>query len=159
MSESATEGVLYFAYGTLLGIEEMQRLCETARPVAHASLADYEFRLERFGHGPADGGCALEPVQGAETKGVLYEVAATEWAHLRNVSGEHTDYKVIEVTVVDDEGENHSAQTLTIKKPIGDFRPSEDYIRKIVEGARSAELAPSYRARIDDLVTRARAVE
>lgn len=159
MTTPADASILYFAYGTLLGVEEMTRLCPSAKPLGYATLTDYEFHLERFGPEPNQGGCALQRVDGSEVKGVLYEVTSDEWAHLCDVSGVGTDYKVISVTVVRDDRTSESVNTLTIRDPRGPFRPSEEYIDKIVNGALSSGLPESYRAKIDDLVTRARSAE
>ncbi len=159
MTPDTDASILYFAYGTLLGTEEMTSMCPSAKPLGHAELPDYEFLLERFGPEPNQGGCALQQIDGARTKGVLYKVPSNEWAHLRRVSGEHTDYKTIRVTVERDDNAAVSANTLTVKHPIGPFRPSEEYIGKIVDGALSAGLPKSYLARIVDLVKRARTVD
>lgn len=153
------EGVLYFAYGTLLGTAAMLDYCPSATPVGRAALADYEFRFERYGPGPGQGGCSLARMEGAETRGVLYRIPTDDWAALREVSGEHTDYVVLPITVEREDRVSVAANTLTVKEPIGPFRPNESYLSLVIEGAVSAGLPDEYRVKLDRLIEKTRALE
>jgi len=158
VSRQQEDQVLYFAYGTLLGTVAMTDYCPTATPVGQAALADYEFVFERYGPGPGQGGCSLAKVAGAQTRGILYQMPASEWANLRKVSGEHTDYKVLAVVVERDDTTSIAAYTLTVKRPIGSFRPSEQYLSLVVDGAASAGLPDDYKTKLNELAARARAL-
>lgn len=159
MSRSQDDGVLYFAYGTLLGTAAMADYCPSVRSVGQATLFGYEFCFERYGPGPGDGGCSLVKAEGAETIGVLYQIPTDEWAHLREVSGEHTSYQVLAVAVQRDDRSLVAAQTLTVRNPIGPFRPSEQYLNLVVDGAASSGLPNDYRTKLTELAARARALE
>lgn len=154
MSGDKEGQVLYFAYGTLLGTAAMSEYCPAAAPVGQATLTGYEFCFERFGPGPAEGGCSLVSVEGATTKGLLYQMPASDWATLREASGEHIGYEVLPITVVLEDGTPVAANTLTVKGPIGPFRPSDQYLSLVIDGAASAGLPHDYRAKLDGLVAR-----
>jgi cation transport regulator ChaC len=159
VSEPQEDQVLYFAYGTLLGTAAMAGYCPSATPVGQATLTGYEFSFERYGSGPNQGGCSLVRAEGAQTRGVLYRMAADDWQVLREVSGEHTDYEVLPVTVQRDDRTPIAAHTLTVKRPIGPFRPSEEYLSLVVDGAASAGLPGDYRAKLNELIERTRALQ
>lgn len=158
MSSQRLDGVLYFAYGTLLGAESMQGHCPSAVPLGQAHLPGYELALERFGDGPRDGGCALIPLAGVQTFGVLYEIPDDEWSALKALSAVGTAYRVLPVVVLLADGSRVEAQTLTVNNPMGPYRPPDEYLELITVGAMSAELPPEYQEHLSQIVSHAAAL-
>jgi len=154
MSSSHPDTVLYFAYGTLLGAESMQGYCASAVPSGQAYLPDYELALQRFGDGPRDGGCALSPIAGERTFGVLYEIPGDEWSALKELSGVGTAYDVLHVVVFLADGSPVEAETLTVNNPKGRYQPPDEYLDLITVGAMSAKLPPEYQIHLSQIVSR-----
>ncbi|NOY56751.1 MAG: gamma-glutamylcyclotransferase [Actinobacteria bacterium] len=158
MSSPLPDSILYFAYGTLLGATSMQGHCASAVRRGQAYLPDYELALQCFGDGPRDGGCALSPLPGMQTFGVLYEIPGDEWSALKELSGVGTAYRVLPVVVFLADGSRVEAETLTITNPKGPYRPPDDYLDLITVGAMSAELPLEYQGHLLRIVSRAAAL-
>ncbi len=149
--------MLYFAYCTLLDVDEMHKYCPSAQPIRIARLAGYRLTFATYGLDAARGGCNLEPAPGEELLGVLYELSPVEMQNLDAISGvDKGFYQQIEVTAIDNSGKATTAATYIIPQPGGQFEPSATYVRPILDGARAWSLPPAYISKLEQTITAAR---
>lgn len=65
-------GRLYFAYGSNLNLEQMERRCPAAKPIGPAVLHGYELRFR--GNYGGSGVATIAPKQGGHVAGLLWEL-------------------------------------------------------------------------------------
>jgi cation transport regulator ChaC len=148
--------MIYYAYCTLLAVDEMHKYCPTARPLGVGCLRGYRLTFATHHRDTVSGGCNLDPAGDAELLGVMYEVTREEMDRLSAASGvDKGFYKPIEVTVSDESGSAVRAITYVIPEPGGAFRPTAAYVRPILAGARAWSLPAEYIANLERTVTAA----
>ncbi|RIL00853.1 MAG: hypothetical protein DCC71_18410 [Proteobacteria bacterium] len=116
----------------------------SARALGAARLADYAWRCDKRG---ADGTAKanLAPAPGAETWGVLYEIADADFAALDRLEG---GYERIEVSVWRD-GEPVKAHTYLSTRLVDDEAPAEWYLGLVLAGALEHGLPAAWIARLE----------
>jgi gamma-glutamylcyclotransferase len=145
--------MFYFAYCTMLDIEETKKYCPTARPLGVMRLPGYRVGFARYSPNPSEGGCTLEKAPGRDLYGVLYEMAEEEMKTLDRASGVDKGYWTrLDVQLIDGNGEKVPAQTYMIPKPFGAYRPPKSYTRPILTGARAFSLPGDYIAELEEII-------
>jgi gamma-glutamylcyclotransferase (GGCT)/AIG2-like uncharacterized protein YtfP len=79
--------LLYFAYGSNLDREQMQRRCPGARLVGRAVLHGYRLAFAGWSQGWGGGVATVEPCPGSHVPGAIYEVTAEHVATLDRAEG------------------------------------------------------------------------
>jgi gamma-glutamylcyclotransferase (GGCT)/AIG2-like uncharacterized protein YtfP len=152
--------MLYFAYCTLLDVDEMRRYCPSAVPTVVARLPGYRVGFARYSRGDSGGGCNLEEAPGEELVGLLYEMSPAAIETLDSIAGvDKGYYRKIDISVVGDDAQEIPAITYVIPEPGGPFQPSADYTRPILAGARALQLPPAYIRKLENIVRSAQAPE
>lgn len=148
----------YFAYCTLLDRDEMRRFCPTARPAGVGRISGYRVEFAGYAADGARGGCQLVVEDGHEVIGLIYELSAAEADHLDEISGVGQGfYQRIDV-MVEMQAEGGAAllaTTYAIPHPVAGFRPSAEYVRPILAGARALRLPEAYIAELEATVAAA----
>lgn len=145
--------MLYFAYCTLLDRDEMRRFCPTARPAGTGHISGYRVTFASYVADGSRGGCQLEALDGHAVYGLLYELSTAEFDHLDEISGVGQGfYQRISVDVRLEAGTTVPAATYVIPSPTGTFRPTADYVRPILAGARALQLPDEYVAELEATV-------
>jgi gamma-glutamylcyclotransferase len=155
--ESHEGNELYFAYGTLLGLDSMRRYCPSAKPFGLAFLSQHEIAFGRYGSGDLDGGCYYVPAPDSIMYGVLYQVPADELAHLDEVAGVGKWYERAPVKVTRPTGEDVQAITYAMSAFKAPYRPPTKYVQQILDGASLMHLPNWYRSRLAEIVALATA--
>ena len=65
----------YFAYGSNMNWEQMQRRCPSTRFVSVASLKDYRFAIARHSRLRNCGTANIFPDSGSEVWGIVYDIS------------------------------------------------------------------------------------
>ena len=73
----------YFAYGTLLGVDEMRKYCPSADRMGVAFYAGHWLEFWAYETGTAGVGCHLVDAPGKSAYGVVYRVPQEELASHR----------------------------------------------------------------------------
>lgn len=147
----------YFAYCTLLDETEMHRFVPTARIGATGRIRGQRVVFERHAPGAETGGCNLAPAKGQIVYGVLYDLSDAEFDRLDAISGvDRGLYRRFSVEVETDGG-TVAAETYVIPSPGGSFRPTAEYTRPILAGARVLALPEDYIADLEGTVREATA--
>lgn len=129
----------YFAYGSNMASDRLGQRVPSARALGPARLTGFEWRCDKRS---ADGSAKanLARTDGAETWGVLYEIADAEFAALDRLEG---GYERIEVAV------EHAAETRKaftyLSTRLADGEPPADwYLGLILAGAREHGLPEAW---------------
>ncbi|NNG01833.1 MAG: gamma-glutamylcyclotransferase [Desulfobacteraceae bacterium] len=144
-----TETATYFAYGTLLDIDEMRKYCPSAEPTGLMHLKDHRLGFATCAADTGIGGCTLEKVPGYTTVGMLYTMPRSDKDALDAASGLDRElWADFPVLLEKPAGGTVSSVTFTIPKTAGPWVPPETYTAPILRGARQLNLDPAY---IEDL--------
>jgi len=138
-------GDLYFAYGSNMSASVMAAVAPGHRFAGRARLPAHRLaftrRSVRTGSGVAD----VVPDPAATVWGVLYELGAGDLGALDRKEGLGWAYGRRDVSVVDDEGSVQTAFAFVVlAKAAHEIRPSDDYLRGLVEAATERGLPPAY---------------
>ena len=145
--------MLYFAYCTLLDVDEMGKYSPSAKPTGIARLSGYRVSFATYGQGSSGGGCNLEEAGDEEILGLLYEMSPEALEALDAIAGvDKGYYKKIDISVSGKDGTEIAAITYVIPEPGGPFQPSADYTRPILAGARSLQLPPVYVEKLESII-------
>ncbi len=144
---------VYFAYGTLLDIDEMTRFCPTAKSLGVMKLNDYRLKFAYCKKNSDQGGCHLESFPGNTMYGVLYELPEKELKDLDQLSG-HGDglWTGMKIHLINEKGEKIPAQTYIIPTPGDDFSPSEVYVRPILKGLNDLPIPEEYKTQVKEII-------
>lgn len=136
----------YFAYCTLLDRDEMRRFCPLAQPVGVGRISGYRVGFAGYTSDGVRGGCQLLDEPGHDVFGLVYVLSNEEAGHLDEISGVGQGfYRRIDVSVeLQTDGGLMPAATYVIPQPVAGFRPSADYVRPILSGARALQLPDEY---------------
>lgn len=147
----------YFAYGNLLDIDLMRRVCPSARAVGVMRLDGFEIGFAKCAD-PSQAGCTLDAAPGATMWGVQYELSDEDMAALDKAAGVafgHWVHKT--VTVHDLDGNAVETTTYVIPQTSGPHSPPDSYVAPIYKGAEALDLPAAYIARLKELIGQAQA--
>jgi len=144
--------MLYFSYGSFLDSETLKKHAPSARLVARATLPDYEVQFNFLSKTYGGGVTGVEPTPGKKSLGVIYEVPHDEMEKLDIIEGVPTGiYYRQTVTVVDEDGNKHRAETYRTTVPKGHFTPTRRYLSLMIKGAKEHGLDPDYIRELEGL--------
>ncbi len=147
----------YFAYGTLLDVDEMRRLCPSAKPVGVMELDGYELAFVTCSDGK-NGGCTLNSAPRTTLYGLQWQLPDDELAALDEAAGVSAGlWEHQLVTVADENGNLVDTITYRIPADTGPIAPTNEYVRPILAGARQLNLPDRYIARLEEIIAQAQA--
>ena len=115
-------------------------------------LPDYDVQFNFLSKKYSGGVTGVEPVTGKKALGVLYDVTPDEMERLDIVEGVPTGiYYRQTVTVVDEDGNNHLAETYRTSDPEGPYAPTRRYLGLMIKGAKEHGLDPDYIKELKEL--------
>jgi len=156
MMELESNEASYFAYGTLLELEEMHKYCPSAKPLGIFRLKNFRLAFKTCGSDPSVGGCTLIEVPDNIMHGILYKMPAEERKNLDKVSGIDKGLWVSKkITLVDADGNGIGADTFIIPNPSGPHLPPASYTRPILAGARAIPLPADYIIQLESIIKNA----
>ena len=138
----------YFAYGSNMNWPQMQRRCRSSQFICVGRLNDYQFGITRHS-GLRDCGTAnVYPAKGQVVWGVVYDVRDEDLAIL---DGFEDGYRREILPIYSAENGQQPLAALVYVAAIEENvpRPSAEYRRLIVEGARHWQLPLSYLALLE----------
>lgn len=142
----------YFAYGSNMSWQQMQRRCPSARFVCAARLPDYQFGITRHSRLRDCGTANVFPASGNQVWGIVYEISQADLAIL---DGFEDGYRRKILPVYYGVGEERALEVLIyiaeIEKNVP--LPNAEYKRLILEGARHWQLPAAYLAILETIET------
>lgn len=117
-----------------------------------AVLLDFEVQFNFLSKTYDGGVTGVEPAAGKNALGVLYNVPSDEIEKLDVVEGVLAGIYYREtVTVVDEDGNEHRAETYRTTDPKGPFTPTRCYLGLMIRGAKEHGLDPDYIKELETL--------
>jgi hypothetical protein len=157
MSKQGSAPILvYFGYGTLLGERHMRKSYPSARTIGLGFYDQHELGFWRYADA-SEGGCTIVHKPDSILFGVLYELSPEDMARLLTVGGLAEWYEAREIDVTRVTGGRVRAITLRVEGFRGPWVPPPEYAALVTNGAEEAALPAEYRAKLDQIVERARA--
>jgi len=137
---------LYFAYGSNLCPQQMQKRCASARFVATAALADHRLCFPRIAQSWGGGGVAgIIADAGATTFGVVYEISEDDLGIMDGYEGHPHDYFRAEINVTSPEGAPFACWSYFANPQEGaPFLPVAAYLQRMLSGAEAHALPQHY---------------
>jgi len=117
----------YFAYGSNLCVRQMARRCPDAVNPRPATLADHDWLINERGV------ATVEPFDGSQVHGVLWQVTDHDLATLDSAEGVPVRYRRDRLTVHTDDGPSEAWVYIDHRVDPGPPRPG--YLERIVDGA------------------------
>lgn len=117
----------YFAYGSNLDVTQMARRCPDATDPRPATLADHDWLINERGV------ATVEPLEGAQVHGVLWQVSDHDLAVLDSAEGVPVRYRRDRMTVQTDDGPEEA--WVYVDHRVEPGPPREGYLERIIEGA------------------------
>lgn len=144
---------LYYAYGTLLELEEMHKYCPSASSLGIFRLRDFRLGFRACGPDPSRGGCTLVEAPGNIMHGILYKMSLEDRQNLDKISGIAQGLWAIQkVVVLDNDNKTIAAETYVIPNPSGRFVPQISYTRPILSGANQIPLPGDYIEQLESII-------
>jgi gamma-glutamylcyclotransferase (GGCT)/AIG2-like uncharacterized protein YtfP len=143
--------VKYFAYGSNMSKAQIDERCPRNRLIGIAKLSNYRLCFPRYSEKRKGGVASISEENGCEVWGVVFELLNEDIARLDRSEGYRVDrdpnmnsYNKISVPVSVN-GQLLSCQTYqAVAQGTADFRPSSDYMKLIIVGAREHHLPDEY---------------
>lgn len=147
--------MLYFAFGSNLDPEQMQRRCPDSRVVGLAALRDHRLSFPLTSHDWGGGVAGVQTAHGSTVWGVLYEVTEADLAsldryeHFLGAGDQHNLYDrettTVELTRPDDGSIPRRVRAwIYLTRQANPARPSRRYLDAILRGARHHRLPEEY---------------
>jgi gamma-glutamylcyclotransferase len=140
----------YFAYGSNMNWEQMQRRCPSAQFVCIAVLKNYRFAIARHSRLRNCGTANIFAETGSEVWGIVYEVSEQELAILDGFEDGYQREKVAVLNIGD--GQNPvEVLVYMAEKEDNVPLPSSEYKQLIVAGARYWKIPEVYLLMLEQL--------
>ena len=138
----------YFAYGSNMNWQQMQRRCPSSRFVCVGRLAGYHFGITRHSRLRNCGTANVYPVAGKEVWGIVYDIADEDLVILDSFED---GYRREILAVYPAEGNQPPIDALVYVAALEENvpRPNAEYRRLIVEGAKHWKLPAEYLALLE----------
>ena len=139
--------IRYFAYGSNMDPDQMGERCPSARLVGPARLIDFRLAFTRESEVtyPGSGVADVLASPGCVVWGAIYSVDEAGLGALDRLEGNGIAYARKQVEVVDEKGDTVPAVTyVVIRKSDREFRPTAEYMSRVISGARACGLGRDY---------------
>ena len=140
----------YFAYGSNMNWEQMQRRCPSAQFICVASLKDYRFAIARHSRLRNCGTANIFVDSGAEVWGIVYEVSDPDLITLDTFEDGYRREQVL-VSAKDNGQCPIEVLVYIAEKEDTVPLPNSQYKRLIVEGARHWKIPETYCAMLEQI--------
>lgn len=151
--------MLYFAYGSNMDWEQMNRRCPSAKFVAVARLKDHRFAIARTSYSRGCGSAGVVPQPGACVWGVVYDIDEREFGPLDAAEDyvpgrEKNSYTRREGAVFadGDESKSYPVQLYFPETEKDPPLPNAEYKRLIIGGATHWRLPGDYIRELEAMV-------
>jgi gamma-glutamylcyclotransferase (GGCT)/AIG2-like uncharacterized protein YtfP len=142
--------MLYFAYGSNMSWQQMQRRCPSSQFVCVARLPGYQFGITRHSRLRDCGTANVFPAGGKEVCGIVYEVSETDLVVL---DGFEDGYRreILPVYALGDGARPLEALVYVAEIETNVPLPNAEYKRLLLEGAQHWKLPAAYLAVLEAL--------
>ncbi len=143
----------YFAYGSNMNHEQMQKSCPGSMFLKPVRLDGYTFvydgRSTAEMHTEKGAVANIVPDSKKHVWGALYEVSEQDIANLDIVEDIPHAYQKANLVVRDSQGTSYTGVTAYLRPPQEIGQPTADYKATVLRGARDSGLPDDYLARLE----------
>jgi gamma-glutamylcyclotransferase (GGCT)/AIG2-like uncharacterized protein YtfP len=143
----------YFAYGSNMNWEQMQRRCPSTRFICIASLKDYRFAIARHSRLRNCGTANIFADRGSEVWGIVYEVSEADLIVLDGFEDGYRREKLLVSAGGDSQGSLEVLVYIAEKEDTVPL-PNPEYKRLIVDGARHWSIPEPYLLMLEQIQAR-----
>ncbi len=139
--------IRYFAYGSNMDPDQMGERCPSARLLGPARLIDFRLAFTRESEVtfPGSGVADVVAAPGSVVWGAVYSIEEADLGALDRLEGAGIAYARKQVDVLDEKGGTIAAVTYAvIRKSDREFRPTAEYMSRVIGGARACGLSQDY---------------
>lgn len=144
--------MFYFAYGSNMNWEQMQRRCPSTRFICIASLKDYRFAIARHSRLRNCGTANIFADAGREVWGIVYDVTEADLLVLDRFEDGYRREKLLVSAAGDSQGLLEVLVYIAEKEDTVPL-PNPEYKRLIIEGARHWNIPESYCSMLEQIKT------
>ena len=142
----------YFAYGSNMSESQMKERCPKYKKIGIAKLENYELTFPRKSKKRSCGVSSVDPKDGKEVWGVVYELNEDDFASLDEEEGyrqtrapNENSYNREQIKVsVEGMKDPLECWTYIAVREVGSFKPNKKYMDAILAGARENHLPEFY---------------
>lgn len=141
----------YFAYGSNMNHNQMKQRCPSAEFISRAKLVGYRFVYD--GYSPKRNGSVANVIKSDKKDvvwGGLYKIDPVCRQSLDCQENYPNSYQRKNVKVIDDDNNEYEA-FIYLRKPKKEGKPSHEYRKIVLEGAKDCGLPQDY---IDNFINR-----
>ena len=140
----------YFAYGSNMNWEQMQRRCPSAQFVCVASLKDYRFAIARHSRLRNCGTANIFADAGSEVWGIVYAVSELDLVTLNAFEDGYRREKLLAWATGDSQRSLEVLVYIAEKEDTVPL-PNPEYKRLILDGARHWKIPESYCSMLEQI--------
>lgn len=140
----------YFAYGSNMDWQQMQRRCPSSTFICVACLMDYRFAIARHSRLRDCGTANIFAQPGSEVWGVVYDLTNEDMATLDGYEDGYRRQQV-SVTALNDGHNPLRVSVYIAEKELQVPLPDARYKRHLLDGARHWQLPESYQAMLETI--------
>jgi gamma-glutamylcyclotransferase len=140
--------VYYFAYGSNMNWQQMQRRCPSSRFVCVARLSDYQFGITRHSRLRDCGTANVFPAPGSEVWGIVYDVNDPDLTILDSFEDGYRREK-LSLQPIEDGKPPLRALVYVADIEHNVPRPNAEYRRLMLEGAKHWQLPAFYQTLLE----------
>ena len=122
----------YFAYASNLNRKQMQERCPDSKPKFPATLHHYQLAFAGWSRQWRGSTATIRPIRGGKVLGAIYEVTEEYLRRLDKYEG--SEYRRLNVTVNNEDGEPVEAITYIRSGQAETGKPSKEYLAVIQQG-------------------------
>ncbi len=130
----------YFAYASNLNKKQMGERCPGSKPIFVATLPNYKLVFAGWSRQWRGGVATIMTFRGEKVLGAIYEVSESDLRRLDSYEGYPINYKRMNVTVFDEDGNPVEVVTYIKAGQIEVTQPSKEYLSVIQQGYRDWRL-------------------
>jgi gamma-glutamylcyclotransferase len=138
--------VLYFAFGSNMDREQMNKRAPQAEYVGVGYVPDHDLVFNRKGSYRPGGVASIVPASGARAYGVVWAISPAELAEMDRIEDPRA-YERVQKTVITTDGKELLCNVY-IAFPQGDIPADQPYLELIIKAAQTASLPPEWIDRI-----------
>jgi len=132
--------VYYFAYGSNINRKQMLERCPDSKPIFLATLHNFKLIFAGWSRQWRGGIASIKPFRGEKVLGAVYEISDRDLRRLDNYEGHPGNYRRLNVTVFNEDGEPVEALTYIKSEQSEETQPSKEYLSLIQQGCRDWDI-------------------
>ena len=127
------------------GYQQLEETHTISQIHLQTMIPNWEVQFNYYSHNYKGGCTGIEPALNKIVRGAVYEIPPTEMEHLDTIEGvPNGTYYRHPIMVISEQGEPMLAHVYRTTNPRGPFKPTKQYLKYMLDGARALGLPEEY---------------